>query len=138
MVETKRTHRVDVGEGKNKLPFWLCVDARFILTDWLTTGTYPIYRATRGVRSVLRPHRFDSNLLLWPSPFYSHVVSVARLKVTESELSAQQEKNVLVAVEYAELVKNLEQRQREDSLQVIFHGRRNVTQVCSLVLNEYF
>ncbi|CAN0228063.1 unnamed protein product, partial [Pylaiella littoralis] len=42
----------------------------------------------------------------------------ARLKVAESELSAQQEKNVLVAVEYAELVKNLEQRQREDSLQI--------------------
>lgn len=42
----------------------------------------------------------------------------ARLKVAESELSTQQEKNVLVAEEYSELIKSLEERQREDSLQV--------------------
>lgn len=44
----------------------------------------------------------------------------ARLKGAESELSAQQEKNVLVAAEYSDLVKNLEERQREDALQVLF------------------
>lgn len=48
----------------------------------------------------------------------SHLGLSARLKVAESELSAQQEKNVLVAEEYSELIKNLEERQRDDSLQV--------------------
>ncbi|CAN0004803.1 unnamed protein product, partial [Ectocarpus sp. 6 AP-2014] len=42
----------------------------------------------------------------------------ARLKVAESELSAQQEKNVLAAGEYSERVATLEQQLREDSLQI--------------------
>ncbi|CBJ32464.1 conserved unknown protein [Ectocarpus siliculosus] len=42
----------------------------------------------------------------------------ARLKVAESELSAQQEKNVLTAGEYSERVATLEQQLREDSLQI--------------------
>eukprot|EP00752_Nemacystus_decipiens_P002720 g2539.t1 len=48
----------------------------------------------------------------------AHAALKARLKVVESELSAQQEKNVLVADEYSELIKSLEDRQREDSLQI--------------------
>lgn len=61
-------------------------------------------------------------------------MSIARLKVAESELSTQQEKNVLVAAEYSELVKNLEQRQREDSLQVILHGNKPANQLCNLLI----
>lgn len=56
---------------------------------------------------------------LQQKPLLLRFGSIARLKVAESELSTQQEKNVLLAAEYSELVKNLEDRQREDSLQVI-------------------
>lgn len=41
-----------------------------------------------------------------------------RLKLALSELSAQQEKNINIAEEYSELIKNLEDKQREDAQQV--------------------
>lgn len=52
------------------------------------------------------------------NPLLLRLGLIARLRVAESELSAQQEKNVLVAEEYSELIKNLEERQREDSQKV--------------------
>eukprot|EP00903_Cladosiphon_okamuranus_P012440 g11653.t1 len=48
----------------------------------------------------------------------AHAALKARLNVAESELSAQQEKHLLVAEEYSELIKNLEERQREDSQKI--------------------
>lgn len=44
--------------------------------------------------------------------------SPERLRLALSELSAQQEKNINIAEDYSELIKNLEEKQREDAQQV--------------------